>query len=343
MKRKFLFMIFIIINFITSTFLIAKNNVVIDELSESKMQEIFNIKKINYEKSMSDKIDLISSEFLGIEYFANRLVGSLDKEEELVIDLLKLDCFTYLDYIETFRRANTKEEFINQLKKVRYIDGEVEYLKRKHFFSDWVYENTKIGYDLVEKDKTFQNYKSVDLVKINQGKNGVYIPSLEVKERNINYIPRENINDINLSNLVTGDYIGFRRNIDGLDVTHVGLIIKKDDGIYVRHASSSKSVYKVVDQKLTDYIEINTGVKGILLFRSNISQINVEYIDIYGNKLKDSVNIIKNIGEEYNIEILDIPAYVYKTSEGNLKGIVDKNDINIKVIYYPEFIKNIIK
>lgn len=334
LKKIFLTFIFVILSIVS----LAENKI-IDEMSDKKMEEIFKILEENKNKSMEQKMEIISSLFLETNYVPNRLIGGPNQDEELVIDLLQLDCFTYLDYLETFRRSNSKENFIEQLKKVRYIDSTVKYLNRKHFFSDWIFENTEIAIDLV--DLKLNNLKKSDIVEINQGKNGEYIQNLGVKERTINYISRDDIKDENFSNLVTGDYIGFRRNIDGLDVTHVGMIVLKEDGIYVRHASSSKSTYKVVDQKLINYINVNTGVKGIMIFRSNLSQIKVEYIDIYGNVLKEPLIINKNFGDEYNIEILNIDEYICKEIKGNISGIVDNNDILIKIIYYPDFLKNI--
>ena len=52
--------------------------------------------------------------------------------------------------------------------------------------------------------------------------------------------------------------------IDGLDVTHTGIIIKNDDGVFLRHASSKKSNQKVVDEDLQKYIK---NVPGIVVYR----------------------------------------------------------------------------
>lgn len=245
-------------------------NIQFDKASEAKIKDVFDKLNNNSTMSISDKMALVSSEFLDVNYVANRLVGSSTEQEELVVDVLKLDCFTYLDYLEAFRRSSNEKEFINNLRKVRYVDYKVEYLNRKHFFSDWAYENEIMVTDLVKTDNSLMKIASKDTVSINEGKNGEYIKDLGIRERTISYIPRANVTDDNLKDvLITGDYVGFRREIAGLDVTHVGMIVKKSDGIYVRHASSAKDVKKVVDQKLSDYVNINTGIKGILLFRSN--------------------------------------------------------------------------
>jgi hypothetical protein len=62
----------------------------------------------------------------------------------------------------------------------------------------------------------------------------------------------------------TGDYVGIYSEIKGLDVSHVGIVIKDGDKIYLRHASSQKKQRKVVDQDFKDYIFKKPG---IIVFR----------------------------------------------------------------------------
>ena len=67
-----------------------------------------------------------------------------------------------------------------------------------------------------------------------------FLPGIAVVKRELYYIPSSEVNDEVIARLRTGDYVGMYADIDGLDVTHTGIIIKKDDGIYLRHASSKK-------------------------------------------------------------------------------------------------------
>lgn len=72
-----------------------------------------------------------------------------------------------------------------------------------------------------------------------------FIEGIEPKHRVINYIPAEAIGKIT-SKLKTGDYCGFYTSKEGLDVTHVGIIILDGDTLKLRHASSKKGY--VVDE-----------------------------------------------------------------------------------------------
>ena len=64
--------------------------------------------------------------------------------------------------------------------------------------------------------------------------------------------------DLNISKLKDGDYIGIYTKIQGLDVTHTGIIVFKDGFVYLRHASSKKM--KVIDSLLLEYISSKDGV-----------------------------------------------------------------------------------
>lgn len=77
----------------------------IDQASINRMNKI--IAEIGKHKDLKNGnlIDFISKQFLGTPYVANRLIGSQTTPEHLVIDLNALDCFTYIDYVEAFRRA----------------------------------------------------------------------------------------------------------------------------------------------------------------------------------------------------------------------------------------------
>ena len=311
-----------------------------DETSQKMMHDVFTLLKDNKDKTDAEKIEIVSGYFLDTPYVANRLVGSNTQPEELVIALNELDCFTFLDYIETFKRSKNEEDFVNQLKTVRYINGNVEYLSRKHFYSDWYSENQILATDLLTQPE-FSEFVQTDTVELNQGAKGVYIPGLDVRERDINYVPRDKVSNV-LPLLKTGDYIGIRKNIAGLDVTHTGIVIEKQDGVYMRHASSSKSALKVVDQKITDYLDINTSVAGLLFFRSNAQfeqihgTVNIEFKDEAGNTIKETLTESLPYGEPFNIAAPNLPGYEFVRATDNTGIVQDTNTVTFTYRYTSE-------
>lgn len=206
-----------------------------------------------------ERIAIISSEFLGTPYVADTLTGNAGTPEVFTVDLEGMDCFTYVDYVEALSLSDSFPDFEENLKKIRYKDGVVAFQNRNHFFSDWPINNSGKVKDVtraVGGDKTKSASKSLNLKKDGT----VYLPGIPVRNRTIYYIPSSEIEGEVISNLQTGDYVGIFTEIDGLDVSHTGIIVKKGDEAYLRHASSRKSNMKVVDESLAEYMQNKPGL-----------------------------------------------------------------------------------
>ncbi len=210
-----------------------------------------------------ERIVVLSSHFLNTPYAANTLVGSPQKTEQLVINLAGFDCFTLLDVIEALRRSRDVESFSEQLKQVRYRDGRVAYEKRRHFFSDWVVNDTTSISDVTTS--VGQGWAITVPKRLNRKSDGtLWLPEIAVTERKIYYIPTRDIDTRVLSSLQSGDYIGIYSDKEGLDVSHTGLIVKNADHVILRHASSRSGVERVVDEVLLDYLQ---GKPGLIVYR----------------------------------------------------------------------------
>lgn len=205
------------------------------------------------------RIEFISAEFLNTPYVGSTLTGDLNTPEVFTVDLEGMDCFTYIDYVEALTLSSSLPAFEENLKKIRYKDGDVSFQNRNHFFSDWPLYNSAYVSD-VTREIGGDKAKAVSK-NLNQKNDGtVFLPGIPVKNRTIYYIPAAEIDGSVLSSLKTGDYVGIYTDIDGLDVSHTGIVIKKGDTVYLRHASSRKSNMKVVDEVLSEYIENKPGL-----------------------------------------------------------------------------------
>ncbi|HML93923.1 MAG TPA: DUF1460 domain-containing protein [Thermodesulfobacteriota bacterium] len=208
---------------------------------------------------IGERIGFISAEFLGTPYVADTLTGSVNTPEVFTIDLEGMDCFTYVDYVEALSLSDSFPDFEENLRKIRYKDGVVAFRNRNHFFSDWPINNSGKVKDMTREiggGKTRSASKSLNLKKDGT----VYLPGIPVKNRTIYYIPSSEIDGEVTSSLRTGDYAGIFTEIDGLDVSHTGIIVKKGNTAYLRHASSRKSNMKVVDENLTEYMQNKPGL-----------------------------------------------------------------------------------
>ena len=213
--------------------------------------EYINLGKFKNDNSIFKQKDIskLSQKFLDTTYIANGL-SNIDintSKENLIINFEALDCFTFIDTIEALKNSHNLKSFRDKLIKTRYKDGLVTYHNRNHFFSDWLENNDmqditcKLG--ICKKQQKFlnQNYK--------------YLKEIPMVKRDIYYIAPT---DINISKLQTGDYVGIYTKLLDLDVTHTGIIIKKENLVYLRHASSKKK--KVIDDLLQDYISSKSGI-----------------------------------------------------------------------------------
>ena len=210
------------------------------------------------------RIDYLSKQFIGTTYQESTLIGDINTPEVFVINLEAVDCFTFLDYIESMRRSVSFDEFRENLRKVRYRGGEISFKNRNHFFTDWCEFNSNFIDDITGQ----LGGKMVIAVRklLNQKDDGTYfLLGIQPRERLITYIPVDMIDSSILGQLRTGDYIGIYSEKQGLDVSHVGIFIKEENKTYLRHASSLKKYRKVIDQDFSDYI---ADKPGILVFRS---------------------------------------------------------------------------
>lgn len=209
------------------------------------------------------RVEFLSGFFIGLEYKESTLLGNISSAEVFVINFSGVDCFTFIDYIEAMRLSDSFESFLRNLKQVRYLNGIVSFKNRKHFFTDWAEHAPSSVDDLTEQ---IGGGKAKSITKaMNLKENWTpLLPGIEPFNRVINYIPSEDTNSSVLRRLKTGDYAGIYSPVQGLDVSHVGIIIREGDAFSLRHASSDRRFRKVVDQELQEYI---SGTPGLIILR----------------------------------------------------------------------------
>lgn len=210
---------------------------------------------------IQDRLAFLSERFSGVPYQADTLIGGIDAPENFVVDFTALDCFTFLDYIAAMSISADFEDFKKNLRRIRYRQGQVAFLERNHFFTDWIYSNPDLFRDIT---KEIGAEAAVSVTKeLNRKEDGaLYVNGITVNVRELSYLPTEALDETVLSKISTGDYAGVYSYKAGLDVSHVGILIKKKDGVFIRHASSVKK--KVLDEPLTGYLD---GKPGLVILR----------------------------------------------------------------------------
>lgn len=238
--------------------LAAPNPANIDNATATKIDELLAIRAAAGTRTNGELIELLSRQFLGTPYAADMLIGTATQPEKLVIDLRRVDCFTYLDYVDALTRSTDRDQFVANLIETRYADGQVSFLQRKHFFSDWSHTARTSATDITATLST----AAVTVAKhLNaKGDGGTYLPGLPVVDRAITYIPSAAVDSNLVRQLHTGDYIGAYADQPGLDVTHVGIFVATPTGPVLRNASSLTATNQVVDSPFADYVHSTPGI-----------------------------------------------------------------------------------
>ena len=206
--------------------------------------------------------------FIGVPYVG----GTLDRaeEEKLVINTSELDCTTFVEIVTALTRCmsgNGKRDFSDfcrQLQYVRYINGEIAYEKRQHYFTVWISDNaeegivtdiqnnppfTKVQHVSVNWMTTHQ--QSYKMLKNNAKRlQGIKALEEQISGKSYRYIPKEQIVDSRLfrNTIHNGDILVMITNKKGLDTTHIGIASWHQDGLHMLNASSIHK--KVIDEPM---------------------------------------------------------------------------------------------
>ncbi|MEV6770051.1 DUF1460 domain-containing protein [Nocardia sp. NPDC051030] len=235
----------------------------LDDTTSRKLDELLALRATQPLASKGDLITSLSSRFLGTPYGANMLIGSASQPEQLVIDFRAVDCFTYLDYVEALTRSTDRNQFVANLIQTRYTGGQVDFTKRKHFFTDWAQTDRVAATDITASltPATVTVGKQLN-VKPDGSR---YLPGIPVVDRAITYIPSGSVDQNVINQLRPGDYIGAYTDVAGLDVSHVGIFVNTASGPAFRNASSLAANNQVVDSSFSDYVQ---SVPGIVVLRA---------------------------------------------------------------------------
>lgn len=236
----------------------------------------------NSKQDVNDLVVEVGTWFLKTPYVEKTL--EIPGDEQLVIDLMGLDCTTYLETVVTLARLGkmgtcTFEDYSTQLANLRYIDGrQGEYPSRLHYFSDWIADNAKKG---ILKDITADiggivyanqpSFMSSNPKFYAQLSNPAYVNELKEREniigsRTYHYIPKEKIASLEQS-IQAGDLIAITASMANLDVVHVGFAVKENGRIHLMHASSVSKMVEVSEKPLAEYLAPNKSQSGIMVAR----------------------------------------------------------------------------
>ncbi|NEO58465.1 MAG: DUF1460 domain-containing protein [Okeania sp. SIO3B5] len=242
----------------------------------------YAIKQNLSERPMAEIMQAIADYFIGTPYKAGLLDQS--NQESLVITLDGFDCVLFVETVLAMARGIAVEDysyltFVNNIRNQRYWNGKMNgYCSRLHYFSEWIADNQRrdnikdigveLGGERVKKPLFFMSKNRWEYPQIaSNDANYQCIVNMEdsISKLKISYIPYYKISSV-YSQLKAGDIVAVATEINGLDVTHTGLVYRNSDGnIGIIHASPAGKVTVAYD--LERYIWNVESAIGILVAR----------------------------------------------------------------------------
>ena len=253
------------------------------EIFDSKFQLAF--KENLTEKPICDVIAEIGKSFIGTNYLAHSLEAEGD--EQLVINLTGLDCNTFLENSLVLARCikegdTSFQNYQNELQFIRYRGGVIDgYPSRLHYFSDWIYDNVAKGVigDVTkeiggQKIKFKINFMSTHPDSYKQlEENPDFIPIIQDQEKKIGcrdyyYIPKQELKSKE-EKINNGDLLAITTTVKGLDIGHVGIAVKMEDGrIHLLHAPHENTKVQISEEPLSDYLMKYKRHSGVIVLRA---------------------------------------------------------------------------
>ena len=199
-------------------------------------------------------MESISGRFLGYPYVVNGLVGSADTPEVFTHSLKAFDCVTYIESVTALAYAGKVGNFSSILKKLRYEGGKVAWNRRNHYMTQWLRNNVRSG--LIDRIASRKQTNHKDrILRV--------VPGLPPRRERFSCIPKRALKSVR-GDMRTGDLIFFASTRPQLDVFHCGLVVRKGEKFFLRHASRSQG--GVVEQELDSFLKQNR-MAGVLLAR----------------------------------------------------------------------------
>lgn len=229
-------------------------------------------------------VEFIGREFIGTPYKAGTLEGS---PEALTVNLEEMDCTTFVETVVAL--ALTVEnhrcswiDFLDMLETIRYRNGYADgYASRLHYISDWVITNTHRGYIKDVTDRIPQSdvqIKTLDFMSRNRSKypalsdsatfEGIKNMEVGYRSHRFPYIKSARLSSKPIINaLKGGDIVALTTKTNGLDVSHVGILVIEKDGPNLLHASSKEGKVVIDKLPLTEYMRKAHQLTGIRVLR----------------------------------------------------------------------------
>ncbi len=219
----------------------------------------------------------------GTPYVANTL--DRNDDEHLVVNIREIDCTTFVENILAlawcYKAHKTSfRDFCLYLRMIRYCKGQVGYINRLHYFSDWIRDNQAMG---IVRERTLPSppFSAIQTLNLNYmschwelypmlKKHPEWLEAIGKQERSLSgtrhtFIPKRQLRQVDtIKDIIRdGDIIAIVTSKSGLDFSHLGIAIWQKGQLHMIHASKTHGKVIVDPLPLIDYLYRQTSQLGI--------------------------------------------------------------------------------
>lgn len=252
--------------------------------SVGDMERVEGMLRAHSSDTPSARISSIAREFLGAQYVGATLEGAT---EQLRFSLSEFDCTTFVETVIamalTVADGGGADEFLRNLESVRYRAGHIDgYCSRLHYISDWAMENEARNH-LVDVTHSIPgavtqtldlNYMSAHRQSYPALADDEVLACIRGVERSLSpvtymLVPKHKAGLRGVAEaLHDGDIVAFATSVPGLDVSHIGIVVKGPDGTpRLLHASSAAGKVIIDPKPLAMYVRSRPSLTGMRIFR----------------------------------------------------------------------------
>jgi|688.fasta_scaffold309582_2 hypothetical protein len=210
---------------------------------------------------------------------------SLDntRQEELRIDLTSFDCFLFVEQLIALVNSHDISGFVKTVRDLRYEEGRVNYCSRYHYFTHWADNAISKGLMLNLAGSLPQAVNRSIRLDYMSSHGSAYAPMrlksnsdcIVKKESSLvanqAFVPIDSLLAVE-NQIRSGDVFALVTGVQGLDVTHVGFLLKEPKRLSAIHAAPGRGV--MISPDFVSYASSVPEVIGVAIYRPLTQNLN---------------------------------------------------------------------
>ncbi|WP_114993195.1 N-acetylmuramoyl-L-alanine amidase-like domain-containing protein [Synechococcus sp. UW179A] len=227
---------------------------------------------------LNEAIARLAEFFVGSPYMAMSLDQS--GREQLRLDLTQFDCMLFVEQLLAVVSAESFDDFAVRTKRLRYRNGEIGYCTRQHYFHDWVGSAQAQG--VIESQPVWSAQATRNLPLNFMSSHRDRYPALQSPDRfecirareqgrriEQHYLPLASL-EAALPSLQSGDIFAVATRVGGLDVSHMGVLIREGSRLDAIHAAPGRGVMR--SRSFVRYLSSVPDAIGAVIVRPQMVQ-----------------------------------------------------------------------